>query len=638
MSPEAFAETRAGVITLLEHRRICHVIVVDDRPPVAGVEVVVAVVLSGTPIPKWAQKKMGVKNEGPDEIVRERVMNLWTGLAVDDRVRLVQDLTAASRQEDVNAGNENPGQHELFSAGIEALLPTGMVQWMLPHQWKAERDELLSRATIHDGDATYCDTLFLFDRDLGPDHGETAGESLALDLLREGGQLNIMCGVISNGFTPGTEGTVDIPSGAGLKAHRLVRISKRQIADEPRYFAYGLKKVVMSPYVDELRNRATELLVKAHMEAAAALRRIDPFDFAYAVIRRSDTDGEHELDTLLRLSQAHLRDAARRAARHDVGLRLVSKKLREVSGIAEKATLPKEHSVWRLQRLLMFENAEDLNGLFLPISLGDVFEVTDVHGAPRRYMLLGQPCDIAVRGSGIRKAATAILVRARDREKGDDKREGWVPLSYNQSETGRWGVIDFWDVRSIPMCVLDLTAYRSDGSASIDLIVATPPDGISVGASMRFSILRSEMTAVGLVMGYAPPIGDGEVRTLLASRPAKRTSASEDTGEPELDALLVGTNTIDADRHSESVREAGDRSSAEEAGIRDESETVLLLGRRILSQCFAKPEVVGTTVKFPIRRVDRLLGSHAADVLTRFAQHLSRAALDVDVAANTRDY
>jgi hypothetical protein len=629
--PEGFAELRAGIISLLEHRQIRHVIIVDDRPPSSGVETVIAAIIAESKIPKWARDKMPRAAGRPDEVVRDDVQRAWDGLEHHERVKLVRDLMISSARTEGSSDAEPVKQHELFSAGIEALFPEGMVRWIFPEEWKRERDHLVRASVVSTGGSRYCNTMFLFDRDLGIDHGATAGEDYAIELLQITKGLDVTCGVISNALTPGEEGTVAIPAASGIEPHRIVRISKRKLADEPRYFAYGLKKTVIAPYVDNLRDRASALIEEAHRKATEELRRIDPFDFAYAVIRRSDTDGEHELDTFLRLSHAYVRKGARRAVREDVALRDVSAKLREVSGMAENAVPPKEHSVWQLQRKLTYENADDLNGLRLPITLGDIFEIEDLDANAKRYMLLGQPCDLAIRGNGKRKATTALLVRARDRQAGDGTREGLAHLSYHQVATGEWGVVDFWDVRSIPICILDATAYHPRGRASIDLARERPPEGLPLGAERRYPILLAEMARVAAELAAHDSIAQAP-RSL-----AGQENASDRRELDEADVPVDAAQNADKERSEGNDNKPTDDVAARTTTERTSASEDELFGREVLAQSFVRASVDGTIVSFQIMRVDRLLGPYAADVLTHFAQHLSRPALDVDLAANTRN-
>ena len=128
----------------------------------------------------------------------------------------------------------------------------------------------------------------------------------------------------------------------------------------------------------------------------------------------------------------------------------------------------------KIQRFEIYDPGEELNRFHVPIDLGDIFRF-ESNG--RVYILLAQPCDLMVRGDGLRgyedkkHARTAALVELA--LGGDPKRRDWE-LPFYEEETGGSAFANFSRVHQLPLVVLDLCAVEGDGSATLDLGAECP--------------------------------------------------------------------------------------------------------------------------------------------------------------------
>jgi hypothetical protein len=126
----------------------------------------------------------------------------------------------------------------------------------------------------------------------------------------------------------------------------------------------------------------------------------------------------------------------------------------------------------------MWESAEFINGTYAPIASGDVFELDRNEKLPegtfRRYILLTQPCDIALRPDGKRGQAVAMLIPLKpvkgEKEKG--LKELALPFKLDDQD---W-LCDTRNVGFARIAILDLASFRSDGCVRLDEGHAPPKD------------------------------------------------------------------------------------------------------------------------------------------------------------------
>src|SRR5690606_20836373 len=141
--------------------------------------------------------------------------------------------------------------------------------------------------------------------------------------------------------------------------------------------------------------------------------------------------------------------------------------LRAVSILAPSASKPTDRRTWELQRREIYDDPGDLNGLHLPIELGDVIACDGRDGSTVEYIVLGQPCDLMIRTKDGKRRAEHVLFakisrNAPAKEEGESLASFRLPYYHERGEDA-W--VKFANHYTVPVWVLDLCVYNDDGQA-----------------------------------------------------------------------------------------------------------------------------------------------------------------------------
>ncbi len=120
----------------------------------------------------------------------------------------------------------------------------------------------------------------------------------------------------------------------------------------------------------------------------------------------------------------------------------------------------------------IYDTAEHVNGLHLPIELGDLFE----RGDGKRFVVIAPPCDLMVREKGMRKPyLTHMLMAEVAKGKASDRTQfASFELPYYDLDSGTSTFVKLgrpWTVRAI---VLDACVLNDDGRARLNLEAEMP--------------------------------------------------------------------------------------------------------------------------------------------------------------------
>jgi hypothetical protein len=128
-------------------------------------------------------------------------------------------------------------------------------------------------------------------------------------------------------------------------------------------------------------------------------------------------------------------------------------------------------SISNFRKLEVWEDGETLNFSQAPIACGDIFVLDgdEFRGASfreKRFLLLGQQCDLQLRGDGKRSVEAAYFVPLElgneEEQKSGRSKSLKEPLLPFLLEGSRWKC-DFRRATSIRMSILDLASFRPDG-------------------------------------------------------------------------------------------------------------------------------------------------------------------------------
>ena len=392
MTGHVDAEVRA-THALLDAASVQRVVLVDDIYGVSIGQVVAACHADHT-----IADDLGVDAGAPQTVLEGAVEGAWRGLAPGAAREMGLRVVAA-----LGGG----GPDDVEAAGLLArLLGNGIeVVELAPDEWSEQKEGLV-------GDTKTVATLFLFDLSFSTPVPDEAGLKELTDTLAECSPTSV-CGLITHTVTPADEVSrwEKWSDDDARPRSRFLVISKQHLTGEADLagFARMLKLTLVNKHCDALRTRTGELLKSAVDEACEALRSLNVFDFEHVVFRMSRREGAYEPDTLLRLFDAQIGAAIRTAVRKDPVVLDRATQLRAFSSTSVSADDQPSPQIRRLRHQELYASADEVNAVYLPLQLGDLFERTSTSGAKRLYVLVAQPCDLALRHDGKRVGLEAFL-------------------------------------------------------------------------------------------------------------------------------------------------------------------------------------------------------------------------------------
>jgi len=512
---------------------------------------------------------------GEDDVIwRGELAEIWDGLSPEDREVLAREV---GRKDEAGRVDDPRDASILKELIRRASLQGDDFLELRPRDWRGQQRALLQEARGRT-------TLFLFDIDLTHDGGtDTEGLTLLRNALASAQSAahedDVLCGLLTHRFRKSEEYERwdETARDNGIDRDRFVLISKDNLRTDPVGFARMVRLTVLNAQCGHLKNAAARVLHSAQRKALKRVAEINVYDFDRIVFDLSGQEGLWELDTIFRLHGLFLRDEARKAAEGSGPLRRLAAHVRHISHIDAEQSRSAASTTWRIQRLELYES--NVNTYHLPIELGDIFENIDTG---ERYVLLAQPCDLAVRsggkrGSGLTEVTLAEIVEKNKRPPSSDMLRSFE-LKYFAPDaapatSARSCWVDFRKRHTVALDVLDLSVYRADGSARLALGDRCPKGVIPVWAE-RYSRLE-----------------EGAKRVLHDYR-----------------ALQRGRGTTEYAH----------------LAIPKSSHTDVFKGK--IGTERSKP-----TLSYGCKRIDRLCQPHAGAMLTQFANYLARAAFDVDL-------
>lgn len=227
----------------------------------------------------------------------------------------------------------------------------------------------------------------------------------------------------------------------------------------------GLSKVISvseSVVRDGFRSAATKLL------------SVPPEQLEAHVFERGYKEGVSELHVVERILSSQISTHLRMFFGTDSEVQASTKLLRSLRAIELAAVSSSDDQNLAEFRLAeIWESPELINASMTPIACGDVFQPdpheTKVSKIGKKFIVLAQPCDIALRPAGPERAEeTAFfvpLIKATD--KMISARDEKQPILPCKLEGHQWAC-DFRNVTAVRVAILDLASFRADGRLRVD--------------------------------------------------------------------------------------------------------------------------------------------------------------------------
>lgn len=528
------------------------------------------------------------------EIFRNHLEELWDNYGEGEQTALVQraqEMAGDTQLADDTVALGKLG--ELLADRIESLSKA---------DWQGRREEILG------GDKP---VLVFFDRDFRPEGGgATDGDDLIREVQQDSGNKQVWTGLLTHTASPQEEHETYLKLGEhGIDLRRVIVISKARVtsADFPAH----LRLTLLAPLLHRLLTRVAEKLTETHQAAVEETAKVLPVELESMVFGASQVEGVWAPETLMLLFGLIQRDVARVEIWEDEEVRELTKRI-QCLGIG-KAGLPvadrstgsegdyedkdqqgdgagaPQRAVPRFyQRKQIYADIGMVNKLHLPIECGDVFR--DTHAPSKRWIVIAQPCDLALRSDGrrgdypIRHVVVAPIKKLKDNEelRGTD-----FKLPYFE-ESGQHAVAQLNRARYQRLWLLDIAVFDSDGLGRLDVSGKEPPEGLLDGWRVRYAQIRQTAEEIlagagrnddGLATGLQldPPADGDEIQALAAE---VRQAIATDHADPPF------TTTLDPP---------------------------------------------GKVVDAGCQRVGRLTYEYAWALLTRWSTHLSRPVLPYDL-------
>ncbi|MBX3358829.1 MAG: hypothetical protein KF745_10395 [Phycisphaeraceae bacterium] len=298
----------------------------------------------------------------------------------------------------VEGTDASDADHIAVSAfkGVLGNIAPGSVRQLSMGQWKNQRDILTQEAA---GDAV---TLFIFDDDfslegLGTDAGRSELQWIRTKLAgKRHATVLLTHGAATEDAEQGIEQelrTADTASG-----FRTVVISKEPLQRGTSSLVRRVKYALLQDQFVDLKGKVRAAMSAAAQSAIAALEQMGVDEFERIIVHSSLTEGAWCPDTVTRVIWVGQEKAVRRSLRTDQTVHDLVTAIEPLARLRTGEVTPAVVAqASRLQHLEVVDSATDMDGLFLPLDLGDIFEFKQ-----RRYVLIAQSCDLAIRSNGKR--------------------------------------------------------------------------------------------------------------------------------------------------------------------------------------------------------------------------------------------
>lgn len=424
-----------------------------------------------------------------DDIWRIQFREKWNQLNSDEKANVVNGLS--------DVLNSQLSKDKEVALRLRQLFPAEFPYFEVsPSVWMKQKNQIL--ADIPENSRVIC----LFDQDLSAESGFTdtgafSGGGLLKDLIDSHNESNLLCGILSHTIAS-IEAEYNYHENFALEyqigelhPQKFLPLAKSRLSEFIE-FVDGFKKLLLHELCETIKQSALEVLDEAHKTAIGKIRTLDIYAFDRVILKAAHQANEWEIETIVRLFQIY--------QQNDVRLRLTdpdtanslcdlitkARPTSQVKTVAEEHIYPR---VREIRREELYEKAELIR--HRPMETGDIFVCKDGTDQQEFYILLAQPCDLAVRLNGTRtqKFVSLIpIVRENDNYTKKKTRSKWQDFWSTRAIIDNFfddpkllAVLEFKDAIAVKTAVLDLAVLDSGGFCKIDIHNVIVPDHLTDG-------------------------------------------------------------------------------------------------------------------------------------------------------------
>ena len=480
------------------------------------------------------------------------------------------------------------------------------------------------------GDEAVSYMIDLKDSAGGPDDIRGLDIVVALHHLGSKGTAFILTHEATEADEAGTEKRLlDSLQAEDARAVALCVVSKHRIAGDSETAAVeealrvAIKRAGLRRSVHEVLARARAEVSVSFGQAASSLLRIAPEQLDSHVVDRAYREGVSELHVIERALTGFISQQIRMMFGTDDAVLKASERLRDLREIPLVATgSVAGPELAAFSKAEVWESDSLINTALTPIACGDVFEVdstepTAKSAKARRFVLLGQPCDIALRPRGNRDGTVATFVEVieTDVKSIGKEKEYTLPVTMD----GKYLVCDFRSSATVRLSILDLASFRKDGRISYEE-GQERPNGLLPGLKSIYET-RTQQYGALITARKASAEAAREFKTAqkAAAKAAKEAGQTvQPVSKPKAEAL-DGTAF---QRELMLAFAAPEEFKYVEAGIFEEA--VKIKENKVV--VLNRP----ARVTWRLRRVGRIRSPYADALLDRMVGVINRRAFDLD--------
>jgi hypothetical protein len=379
--------------------------------------------------------------------------------------------------------------------GLKCLIGDRTFRGMTLHEWSREETRLLGIAKR---------ALVLFDVNFGletGDENDEAGLGPAGRALRD--TNDHIVGLLTTKTAAGHEDEAADAWAPRAEVERadLVVVNKNLLVDpsstdDIARAVEQIRSALQASRLSRLREKIHGSLEAGLRDAAEALGQRSPTALEDLVFMASRDGGEWEGDTWFRLYSTLGLDRARRSVALDKPTRRAIADVRNLLHSRPAAAHDQSAALAaEIEQAECYDAADYLNHAGLPIANGDIFQAS----AGSAFILVGQPCDLALRPDGRSMDPLTATVLPLKRRRLDS--EARKPSAYRLPPGSPLGEGD-WEVRFRPehhvaFDVLDLVSFNTEGRATINPRQGTALSPLLPGLQKRLDAINKNVEALG---------------------------------------------------------------------------------------------------------------------------------------------
>jgi hypothetical protein len=497
INPKSEAQAKTAILNFLTQLNVQKIVYVDDRCSISELKEAYIGKLKAHYENKPEELDF-VNWESAEPVFENEIIALWDGKSDEERRELyLKILTFENNVEEL--------ENSVAPLQLKTVLKD-KIDLLSPSEWVANKDNITQSLSE--------DTkiLFLFDIEFGyaPLSDGRDGRDLAVELLQDENISGFLyCGIFSHLFSINQEyeKRSEYCRTHHLEKEKFYTISKKRFQSDSYLpgLAEGIRNTLLINEVELLKKEASKLLRNSFNKAIGEINNLTPESFNHIIQKSSKDEGVWEMATLIRVSNiittnkalnSLLSNSQRTKINQSLG------KIRQVENIKTGGETPFDKTqVLDLRVKELYIKSDIQNQLHYPLSNGDIFKIQD-----KEYILLVQPCNVAMRSSGSRdrKYNLGLLVELEVLKKDDF-------LKYKKGQLATLEVIEdislptdsvkiarFSTFQSVSLSPLDLTVFNKDGVSRINLSEAENlSTTIQESWKKRYKALHKEFSDFG---------------------------------------------------------------------------------------------------------------------------------------------